>query len=332
MTETQAPATQAELDEMTYSTYLDCGQNSAETARQMGISASTVTARVKRHAHRSTQDELAEIAGNASGEGQETAAIALVTATVTALQDGGDAAELAAKAFRESERVAYCALCAVAGSDGAGVALHEAVADWLAGTAGPEQPAAEAGEPAGLPNEQNPGDSLAYRIACRNEGCGAAPMEPCVSPDREGTLVIQPWPHPVRVDDAKAQAAEAAQEEGIDFSEWTDAQLQAAAGIKKVQASSNFPALQAELGKRAPVLPADGAGPEDAAPGPGKDAHGQEGEPAPDAQPSPGADEKERVAECVNCGFKFTRPQVRKTCQSEKACKRRQEAKAGAAG
>lgn len=44
----QAPATQAELDETTYSMYLDCGRSAAATARQMGISPGTVRARVSR--------------------------------------------------------------------------------------------------------------------------------------------------------------------------------------------------------------------------------------------------------------------------------------------
>jgi hypothetical protein len=36
----------------------------------------------------------------------------------------------------------------------------------------------------------------------------------------------------------------------------------------------------------------------------------------------------ERVTECERCGFHFTRPQARRVCQSEKACERRQAAKA----
>lgn len=48
-TVSQAPATQAEIDKMTFDMYVDCGLNAAATARQMGCSASTVRARVGRH-------------------------------------------------------------------------------------------------------------------------------------------------------------------------------------------------------------------------------------------------------------------------------------------
>jgi hypothetical protein len=44
--------TQAERDAMTYSMYVDCGCSAAETARQMGISAGTVRARVRRQVNR----------------------------------------------------------------------------------------------------------------------------------------------------------------------------------------------------------------------------------------------------------------------------------------
>jgi hypothetical protein len=52
---------------------------------------------------------------------------------------------------------------------------------------------------------------------------------------------------------------------------------------------------------------------------------------APGAEAAPAKPEKEYVTECVDCGFKFSRPQARKTCQSAKACKRRQDEKAAAA-
>jgi DNA-binding NarL/FixJ family response regulator len=43
---------QAELDEMTFNMYVDCGLSASETAHQQGISASTVRARVRRHVRR----------------------------------------------------------------------------------------------------------------------------------------------------------------------------------------------------------------------------------------------------------------------------------------
>jgi hypothetical protein len=58
MTETQAPATQAQLDEMTYNMYVDASLNKAATAREMGISASTVADRVKRHSLRLAQADI----------------------------------------------------------------------------------------------------------------------------------------------------------------------------------------------------------------------------------------------------------------------------------
>jgi hypothetical protein len=48
----QSTATQQQLDAMTYEMYLDCARNAAETARQQGIAASTVTRRVRREALR----------------------------------------------------------------------------------------------------------------------------------------------------------------------------------------------------------------------------------------------------------------------------------------
>lgn len=40
---------------------------------------------------------------------------------------------------------------------------------------------------------------------------------------------------------------------------------------------------------------------------------------------------KELATECEKCGFEFSKPQARKTCRSESACKKRQEARAAAA-
>jgi hypothetical protein len=57
------------------------------------------------------------------------------------------------------------------------------------------------------------------------------------------------------------------------------------------------------------------------------------GEPEADPEPAaPAKAEKVLATECEECGFKFSKPQVRKTCQSGKACKGRQDAKAAPAG
>lgn len=50
--ETQEPASQAEIDATTYEMYVDCHLNATATARQVGCSATTVKARVRRHALR----------------------------------------------------------------------------------------------------------------------------------------------------------------------------------------------------------------------------------------------------------------------------------------
>jgi len=51
-------------------------------------------------------------------------------------------------------------------------------------------------------------------------------------------------------------------------------------------------------------------------------------------QPAPAADQPaaddEHVTHCIKCGFDFKRPQKRRTCKSEAACQKRQEARAAA--
>lgn len=58
MTESQTPATQAELDAMTYRMYVDVGTKAA-TAREMGVNESTVRDRIKRHLARETGARVA---------------------------------------------------------------------------------------------------------------------------------------------------------------------------------------------------------------------------------------------------------------------------------
>jgi hypothetical protein len=52
---------------------------------------------------------------------------------------------------------------------------------------------------------------------------------------------------------------------------------------------------------------------------------------APAAEAGDEKPAKDYATECVDCGFKFSRPQARKTCQSAKACQKRQDARAAAA-
>jgi hypothetical protein len=52
---------------------------------------------------------------------------------------------------------------------------------------------------------------------------------------------------------------------------------------------------------------------------------------APAAEAGDEKPAKDYVTECVDCGFKFSRPQARRTCQSAKACQKRQDARAAAA-
>jgi hypothetical protein len=108
------------------------------------------------------------------------------------------------------------------------------------------------------------------------------------------------------------------------------------------RAAQDDAATQAEATEQDAASQAEAAGvatePEaetEAADAQGRDGHehaAEAGDPqAPGAEAAPAKPEKEYVTECVDCGFKFSRPQARKTCQSAKACKRRQDEKAAAA-
>lgn len=59
----QRETTQAERDAITYDMYVDCGLHARETAHQSGIAVSTVRARVRRHARRLSERDVASRAG-----------------------------------------------------------------------------------------------------------------------------------------------------------------------------------------------------------------------------------------------------------------------------
>lgn len=60
MTATQTLATQAELDTTAYDAYVRNGENKAAAGRELGLNASTVADRIKRHLARREQDTLAD--------------------------------------------------------------------------------------------------------------------------------------------------------------------------------------------------------------------------------------------------------------------------------
>lgn len=119
-----------------------------------------------------------------------------------------------------------------------------------------------------------------------------------------------------------------------DYTQWTGAQLYTILGMDpaSVLPSVDLDAVRAEIERRKAAGLDDGSRdrvdamnrhtPKDRTGHAAEKAQARaESKPAKDSKPEP-----ERVTECVKCGFKFTKPQVRKTCQSDKACQRRQDA------
>jgi hypothetical protein len=183
-------------------------------------------------------------------------------------------------------------------------------------------------------------DRLAALVPCEAADCGAQPGEPCAGLNRKREVYVQPWAHPQRAHRAKAAVAagepqapvtEAAPgpegrkehdhgaEAGIDFAQWTDAQLAAVveSGSAAFKASPDFPALEAEYERRK----ADGADDGSKARVAAMFARGSGPARAPEAF-------AHLAAECEACGFHFSKPQRRRTCQSATACQRRQDARA----
>jgi hypothetical protein len=183
-------------------------------------------------------------------------------------------------------------------------------------------------------------DRLAVLVPCEASECGAQPGEPCKGLNRQRQVYVQPWAHPQRIPRAKAAvaagelqapAADAVPaagggevhdhqaDGGIDFSQWTDAQLAAVAesGSAAFKASPDFPALEAEYKRRKAAGSDDGSQARVDA----MIARGTGAAKAPEAC-------ADLVTECEECGFPFSKPQRRRTCQSAKACGRRQAARA----
>jgi hypothetical protein len=134
--------------------------------------------------------------------------------------------------------------------------------------------------------------------------------------------------------DTPAQNAPADDTPVPDYTQWTGAQLYTILGMDpaRVLPSVDLDAVRAEIERRKAAGPDDGSRDRvDAMNGHApKDRTGHAAEKAQaraESKPAKGSKpEPERVTECVKCGFKFTKPQVRKTCQSDKACQRRQDA------
>jgi transposase-like protein len=226
-TTAQTPATQAELDAMTYDMYVDQGQNKAAAARQMGISASTVADRVKRHSLRLAQDTLAD-------------SIAL------------DAEQAAQDAEYAADSEAAEQAPATEDPDESLVALLEDgepkddASEEDAALAGVREEAAQVRAMGSVPNP-NEAHAVAIKLHAGRKNADAGPVA-------------------VTVDDTVVAVTQRV------------------------------------------------------------DITGQDGE-AAEATPEPAKAEKVLVTECVRCGFHFSRPQARQTCQSDKACQRRQAAK-----
>jgi hypothetical protein len=276
---TSTAATQAGLDAQAHGAVERNSGNKAAAARELGIGASTVAERVKRHLARAVQD--------------------------TAVETPADEAP----------------------------AVREA--------------------PAGLDAD----DQLAYTAECEARDCGALPGEPCISLNRDGEPVAQPWAHPRRIAAAKADAAAGQAPVELDTSLGGGEDC-AHPGIE-CESSGDCPCACAGCSGWAEDIPgseipgaaedgedADGTAPDGSGTDAGADASadpegrtvielaagpalGQDGGNAAAAEPAEAA--RVLVSECVKCGFAFSRPQRRQACQSAKACKDRQDKRAAAA-
>ena len=237
MTTTQAP-TQTELDGRTYQAYLDNDQNKAATARALGVSASAVADRIKRHQARIEQDEAADAA-----QGIEYAPAEPVTEdpdeSLVALLEQGDTEEAAALAAVRAEADQVRAMGSVPN-----------------------------------PNEDH---AVAIELHAASKRAEA---------EAAGLTAVT------------VDGAVVAMVEHHDIAGPVDPEI---AGILAAGAAGGLAAAAEQAGE---VL----AG----------------------ATEAPAKAEKTLVTECVRCGFRFSRPQARQTCQSDKACQRRQAAKAGA--
>ena len=244
MTDTDTTTTQAALDAAAYQAFLDNGQNKAAAARHLGVNASTVADRIKRHQARQAQDQAETDADR--------------------YEDPDDRATRIAEQ-RTAEDLA---------------ALRD---DY----------ASEDGEP-----EQAPVTEVTTENGARVT---------VIRPD-----AIQEFIGQVNVGRAAAEAAVAEE----------DAKVRAAGSVpnpNKDHAVEIKLAAQRRGAETAPAVEDE------------HDGHGHEAE-AEAETAKPEKAERVTVTECVKCGFKFSRPQVRTTCQSAKACQRRQdEAKAAAA-
>jgi hypothetical protein len=344
MTEVNAPATQAELDAATYAAYIRKGENKSATGRELGISASTVADRVKRHMARTAEaaagyedqaaeDEAAYRDGRPEDMTEEEAEVYL--AEVAAQDEAGESEDVFQRildADPDLRAMQEPPSHAPAGTgieedfphgggedcDHAGVECeHDGCPCRCTGCADSDEDVpGSGGEDAPgapeLPAGLNKDDFLAYRIPCQSDGCGAGAYQACGGLGRGGARVLMGYAHPVRVADAKrllaARELEAPQAEGA-----------------KPAADDDGPCGCAghEHGPEDREDSQSGTAADTTASGTAEAA----------AKAGPAADGKDGyVTECADCGFTFSRPQRRRTCQSPKACKKRQKDRAAAAG
>lgn len=243
MTDTQTTTSQADLDAQTHQAYLDSGENKAAAARALGVSASTVANRVKRHQARHDQDTLAD------------------SRALDAAQAEQDTEYAADSEQPETEQAAVTEV-----AENVTVIRPDAIDEYVA-QVNAEAAAAEA---AGLDTYQGP-----------------------VCPKC----------------DAVAFAFKGGHQVGCDYGTVASAAAHVEASDQDVPDGGSQERI-AELAEHA------------------HDDHASEAEAE---APAPAESESEKVRYCVKCGFDFKRPQKRQTCQSDKACQRRQAEKTAAA-
>jgi hypothetical protein len=293
MSTATAPSTQAATDAATHAAYLTNGESKAATARALGIQPGTVADRIKRHTARTAQDDAAE---------------APQVSPYVADPENPTDAELAAAVERGL-------------ADGT---LIDS-ADWLA------QQAAETADPAAATPAVTFEDAI-FGILGGTMAAGEAYNQLTGAQDAQP----EPAPEVDKIAEFAAQAnAEAAERGGYQGTACPACHRVAFAfkgghDVGCVFGSTPTPVPAGEfpvpVAIAAAYIEASGAtAPE--TPEPAVEADGHEGHRHTAEAPATATAEGETVEDCVRCGFRFPRPQRRQTCQSERACQRRQAAK-----
>lgn len=256
MTDTHTTS-QADLDAQTYQAYLDNGENKAAAARALGVNASTVADRIKRHQARHDQDTLADSRALDAAQAE---------------QDAEYAADSEAERGEDPDESVTALL-----DDG------------------------EPGQPAVLPDPVHHGGVFA-RVEASS---GLSPAEA----DAFARIAGEPRQAPV---------TEVAEAEGYEGPTCPTCNAVAYAFKGGHFTGCEYHKDPAQRGTR------------QAEPATAESQPAQTAEPAQDEPAKPAQAEKAYVAECERCGWHFSRPQARTTCQSERACQRRQDEKASA--